>query len=93
MRRNVRAVALDDQHNNIYVNDARRILLDRQNWICPLCGKTVSDNKSANIDHIIPKSLGGSNHIDNLQLTHVVCNRRKGVSMSWKLAMKEKVSV
>lgn len=30
---------------------------------------------SWNIDHIVPKSKGGTNKLKNLQATHVVCNR------------------
>lgn len=29
------------------------------------------------IDHIYPKSRGGSNEIDNLQLAHCKCNSQK----------------
>jgi 5-methylcytosine-specific restriction endonuclease McrA len=32
---------------------------------------------SWNIDHIVPKAMGGSNYIENLQAVHVSCNRTK----------------
>lgn len=31
-----------------------------------------------NIDHIIPKSRGGSNKQSNLRAVHITCNRYKG---------------
>ncbi|AUM62767.1 HNH endonuclease [Spiroplasma monobiae] len=31
-----------------------------------------------NIDHKIPKSRGGTNQINNLQITHIECNSKKG---------------
>jgi 5-methylcytosine-specific restriction endonuclease McrA len=49
---------------------------------CELCGEKISlrtKNKrmKLSIDHIIPRSRGGSNCFDNLQLTHIKCNQIK----------------
>ncbi len=33
---------------------------------------------AATIDHIIPVSLGGTNHLENLQAAHQDCNNRRG---------------
>lgn len=48
-----------------------------ENKVCALCG-SIMDFRNSNVDHIIPKSKGGCNDIENLQLTHIECNRRKG---------------
>ncbi len=55
--------------------------------LCAICHKTVSygshesiqpnSRYSWNIDHKIPKSKGGSDHINNLRITHPKCNREK----------------
>lgn len=38
---------------------------------------------SVEVDHIVPRSRGGSFYeLDNLQLTHVRCNRKKGARMA-----------
>lgn len=44
---------------------------------CGLCGGPAVF-KSATIDHIIPKSQGGTDLLGNLQLSHQACNRAKG---------------
>nr|DAK34105.1 MAG TPA: HNH endonuclease [Caudoviricetes sp.] len=55
---------------------------------CGICGREVDKTlpagspMSPELDEIIPVSRGGSPYdIDNLQLTHRICNRRKGAKM------------
>lgn len=38
---------------------------------------------TAQADHIIPISRGGTNDEHNLQLAHAACNSRKGASLDW----------
>lgn len=49
----------------------------RDKGICQICGDWVQP-KHASIDHIIPLIKGGTHTWDNVQLTHKICNLRKG---------------
>lgn len=51
-------------------------LLIAQAGRCALCWTPLDANY--HVDHIVPLVLGGSNWPSNLQLTHAVCNLRKG---------------
>jgi 5-methylcytosine-specific restriction endonuclease McrA len=51
-------------------------LFDKSN-VCGICGEPVG-YKEANLDHIVPKSKGGSNQITNLRISHFHCNSRRG---------------
>lgn len=50
---------------------------------CGICGDPVDmklrspDYDSPSVDHILPRSLGGSDDLDNLQVAHLHCNRLK----------------
>lgn len=48
-----------------------------QDNICVLCGHTLIE-QAMSVDHIYPRSKGGSDHISNLQLIHTGCNSIKG---------------
>jgi hypothetical protein len=48
---------------------------------CALCGKKVVHKNEGSIDHIVPRSKGGTNNPQNLQYAHQACNRRKGNTM------------
>ena len=62
----------------------RRRIYEKSNFRCNYCGveTTKHDGKHspthAVIDHIVPKSRGGGNEDDNLQLLCSTCNSRKG---------------
>jgi 5-methylcytosine-specific restriction endonuclease McrA len=57
----------------------RRIsnLIARDGPKCYLCGRTL-DRSQYHIEHIIPRSRGGTNHPSNLAVACVPCNYRKG---------------
>jgi len=61
----------------------RFAIYERDRWVCQLCGKKVgrsyppNHRRSPSLDHIIPRSLGGSDEPDNLQLSHRDCNSLK----------------
>ena len=44
---------------------------------CWLCGEFVEE-KDRSVDHVVPRSQGGSNRRSNLKLAHRKCNSSKG---------------
>lgn len=50
----------------------RRRLIARDGEDCWFCGKPMGDD--CTIEHLVPKSKGGSNRLDNYALAHAACN-------------------
>lgn len=62
----------------------RTILSEQQNHRCCWCKCRVTEirdkKNSATIEHIIPKSLGGEDHLDNYAVACYRCNNKRGIS-------------
>lgn len=58
------------------VHFSRRNLYKRDNMTCQYCGKTPGSSE-LNIDHIIPRSKGGTSTWENCVLSCIPCNSRK----------------
>lgn len=56
----------------------RQAVIDRDGRTCGICSGRVSEDEQIHIDHVFPWSLGGSDELDNLQVSHADCNMRKG---------------
>lgn len=51
----------------------RGLIYERDGWRCVQCGST----DDLTLDHVRPRSKGGTNHYGNLQTLCGPCNRRK----------------
>ena len=58
------------------VRENRLKVFDRDDYQCRYCGKQLTQT-SATLDHVIPVSSGGGNHLDNLVTACVSCNSHK----------------
>jgi len=68
----------------------RRKIATYHQWICQLCLERIPDigwdyenpnPRRLSIDHIVPKSRGGSDELSNLQPVHASCNSIKGAQV------------
>ncbi len=62
------------QQGNLYQYEVREYLLEKWNRTCAYCG---AKDVPLEVEHIIPKSRGGTNHSSNLCLACVPCNQAK----------------
>ncbi|GHV38029.1 hypothetical protein FACS1894187_16180 [Synergistales bacterium] len=62
-------------------------ILARDKWTCVSCGRSAKDGVTLHVDHIIPRSRGGTNDQDNLQTLCMKCNigksNRDATDLRW----------
>lgn len=74
----------DKEYDNKRTPSFRRRVYFQGKGICGICTEPIDlrldypNPKSFSVDHIIPRSAGGSHHISNLQPAHLDCNARRG---------------
>jgi len=56
-------------------------MIARQDYKCAATAVPLQP-ESASLDHKTPRSVGGSNEVDNLHIVHDVVNRSKG-DLNW----------
>ena len=61
-----------------YQKAIKNMLINSKGAVCGICNKPIKNMKQCTIDHIIPISKGGQTTLDNCQLAHVWCNKKKG---------------
>lgn len=66
-----------DKRNFNFSNIQKEELAKKNNYICSVCGQKIIDIQYAEVDHIIPYSKEGETNIENAQILHKYCNRRK----------------
>ena len=67
----------------------RHTLYGRQEGVCGGC-QVMFPFRNMTVDHIVPQSKGGTDHLDNLQLLCAACNSTKGTMNQAALVSKLK---
>src|SRR5207302_5003876 len=62
----------------------RRAVFARDSWTCQYCGS----RSNLTVDHVVPRSKGGTSSWDNIVASCAPCNRRKGNSLPRQVGMK-----
>lgn len=69
------------------VRFSRRNIFERDDNTCQYCGRKY-DRHELTLDHVVPRSRGGSSTWTNIVLACLKCNMRKGDRMLYELHMK-----
>lgn len=65
------------------MNQAQRRSLRNRVWkrdkgICWICFRPIAQKSDMTLDHVVPKSRGGTNRLDNVRAAHKLCNNQRG---------------
>lgn len=63
--------------------DQLDILVEKARHTCAACGFQSVDFNGWHVDHIIPRSIGGADVEENLQVLCERCNSKKGARIGW----------
>ncbi|GAB5492839.1 MAG: hypothetical protein Phog2KO_30540 [Phototrophicaceae bacterium] len=72
---NAEISGVEYQQGELQGYEVREYLLEKWGRTCAYCG---ANNVPLEVEHIVPKSRGGSNRVSNLSLACTSCNQQKG---------------
>lgn len=55
----------------------RRVVMERDHYLCQVCLAVERISAAQAVDHIVPKAMGGTDDLDNLQAICDPCHRLK----------------
>jgi 5-methylcytosine-specific restriction endonuclease McrA len=55
----------------------RLVILARDQYRCQIEGCRWPDRRADSVDHVVPVSMGGTDHPGNLRAAHISCNSRR----------------
>ena len=60
--------------------EIRKEIWERDNYQCTYCEKDIDKKRGSHltVDHVVPRTQGGANHISNLVTCCSECNKKKG---------------
>lgn len=58
------------------IDALRDMVWEKHNGVCDICSEPVS-RVEMQMDHIVPRAIGGADSLDNLRPAHRVCNQRR----------------
>ncbi|NRQ35984.1 HNH endonuclease [Nonomuraea sp. NN258] len=62
-------------------------ILERDGWVCHICGYPIDGLDDLHFDHVIPLIKGGPHSLTNIRPAHAKCNLRKGAKLLEELAL------
>lgn len=86
LMQNAEISGVEYQQGELFGYEIREYLLEKWGRKCAYCGKT---NVSLEVEHIVPRSRGGSNRISNLTLACGPCTQKKGTQTAEEFGFPE----
>jgi len=69
------------EKTNSFKSSTKQAVWDKTDGTCYYCGRPLKPWETFSIDHVIPKSKGGDDSIENLVPSCRLCNSRKGARL------------
>ena len=60
------------------VQELRKLVLVEYGSTCHLCLRVIETEEEYSVDHVIPRSMNGTNDLHNLRPAHKTCNYSRG---------------
>ncbi len=57
-------------------NKKQALIAGKQDFKCPVCGQTLFNNEPLHLHHIVPRSKGGKDTVNNLVWLHLYCHHK-----------------